>query len=395
MEGRNLPDNTGRGRALPRSASGVPSIPYGSAAPRGLPGNPPQAEFEVDLPPLAPPVAPDLDPGESGVLEALQPGVPYPAAPPAGLDPRLWAGIPESLANLPPYAVSPRDLSPYPVPDGWGQRTHEDPPPATPAPSEVPLRANRAGDFVGDGDAPGPSRPGWSFAGVFGVAMLAQLALAVLVAGVVWAFPKECGGLVRRLAGRMELRTAGMLASDFPAARGGGADRLAILQLEDRALYRGDRAALERLRRMARDLEPADGEFDAVQASLIRVRQSFQLSQAEVPGPLDPREILPGVEAERDLPATAIVDVLRNRHQPVAARQRAAYLLKNERQSAAAQNALFHAIQDDPNLVVVRQAFLSFQELTGYPGRDFFDADAIDRWWARNSASFVGQRSEK
>lgn len=396
MEGRDLAGSYGRGgQALPGRPSAGPAGAHGGAQ-RRMPGQVPQVEIEVDLPNLAPPVAAESELEESGAAGAVIPsGAAVPGADPAALDPRLWAGIPASLSSLPPYAVTPRELTPYSAPEGWGQASvagSQIPEPMSPSP---PVMSTGAGDMIGDGDALDGGRRGLSFAAVFGTALLAHVALAVFVAGVIWAFPKECGGLIRRVVGRMDVSGAGMLSAAARSPREGPVDRLTILALEDRALYRGDRSALEQLQRMARELDSADSGFDAVQASLVRVRQSFQLSQAEVPGPLDPREILPGAESERDLPATAIVDVLRNRHQPPAARQRAAYLLKNERQSAAAQSALFHAIQDDPNLVVVRQAFQSFQELTGYPGRDFFDADAIDRWWARNSASFIGQRSDK
>jgi len=237
-------------------------------------------------------------------------------------------------------------------------------------------------------------KSGLTAVGAFGMAMLANLVLLFLLASLVWAFPKETGGLVERIATRMGLASpANSPGAALVPGVDSAADRLEILELEDRAIFRGERTALEQLQRLSQELDPADLGYDAVQASLIRIRQRYQLSQGEIPPPLDAREILPGAETEKDLPVTAIVDVLRNRRQPPSKRQRAAYLLAHSRQSAAAKNALFHAIQDDPNLGVVRQSFQAFQELTGYPGRDFFDSDAIDRWWARNATSFIGQNT--
>lgn len=357
---------------------------------RGAPG----ADFEVDLPHLLP-HPPTL--GRESMEEATGASAGQ-AHSPEAVDPRYWPAAPVLAAEVPPYGIPPIAVPPvsagaesHGMAQGWGYD------PARVWPSAVPEgpSGDRTAKGGGTGEPAEPVRKGASIGAAFGMALLAQFVLAGLALAVVWAFPREVGGLVKRVAGRMDVALPGRPALAGVPRGTSQADRLAILELEDRALFRAERSALEQLQQLSRELDPSDEGFDAVQASLIRVRQSLQLSQGELPGPLDPREILPGVETERDLPVMAIVDVLRNRRQSPAKRQRAAFLLAKERQSAAAQSALFHAIQDDPNLVVVRQSFQSFQELTGYPGRDFFDTDAIDRWWARNSASFMGQHTEK
>lgn len=412
MEERDLANN-GPGYAGPGRARRGPSAPYDTGAGRVSQGGSGYgAEIEVDLPSLRAPVLPEED--AAGAEPAVGAGYgtdPY-SGNPYEAEPRLWpGGGVEGLMELPavaggPVAAQGLAASVSPVHShsltgvdlgsgagGWGGGpTLRD---ASPVAGISGERASLPLAEVGRGRAEEASRKGISAGGAFGMALMAQFVLVGLCLAAVWAFPRETGDLIQRLFARLELtKPSSMSVARIPGGEV-SAERLMILDLEDRALYRGERSALEQLQRMGRELKPEEPCFDAVQASLIRVRQSYQLSLGEVPGPLDPREILPGFETERDLPATAIVDVLRNRRQSPAKRQRAAYLLANERQSAAAQSALFHAIQDDPSLVVVRQAFQSFQELTGYPGRDFFDTDAIDRWWARNSASFMSQRAEK
>ena len=386
MDEHDLAGQHGKGHPVPdRGARGAPvGHPGRGAGARRNRG----AEFEVELPDLLPPVPDSAD-------EAVQevPGAPVPASGMPGylqpvMEPHSWQGGPAggvSAPGEPVYHPPLGGVSAVPAGEdsaaGWG---------VSPSRSETPGHVPHPSIAAGVEEAGDLSGRGVSAAGAFGMAMLANLILAGFVASVIWAFPRETGQALRRVASRLDLG-----ASRMDLVPESGVDRLAILRLEDRALYRGERSALEQLQRLSREIDSTDRNFEAVQASIIRVRQSYQMNLGEVPGPLDAREILPSIETEKDLPATAIVDVLRNRQQSPAKRQRAAYLLANERQDAAALSALFHTIQDDPSLPVVRQAFQSFQGLTGYPGRDFFDADAVDRWWARNSASFIGGHAKK
>ncbi|MEO0444561.1 MAG: hypothetical protein AAF191_00650 [Verrucomicrobiota bacterium] len=366
--------------------------PYSGAAgglPPGLNQQIPDHELEATAPiPLA-----------QGPLQGLslpQPALPphqdpFPAPPPtAPLPPQQ----PQSDYGLPAQGSLP---AVPPVNPGYGQAGNGPGYPGArmPIPAVEPGPSSQAPLYEADSQAAAaPSGGGGSLGsvtpgGAFLMALGTNLALILLVVVGMWAFPVESRALLRNIAQSVGLAPSEELAA-VPGV-GASADRLEILELEDRAIFRGERTALEQLLRLSRELDPADLTYDAVQASLIRIGQRYQLSQGEIPAPLDPREILPGSDTEKDLPITAVVDVLRNRRQPATKRQRAAYLLSTARQSPSAQNALFHAIQDDPNLGVVRQSFQSFQELTGYPGRDPFDARAIDQWWARNAASFVGQ----
>jgi len=58
-------------------------------------------------------------------------------------------------------------------------------------------------------------------------------------------------------------------------------DRVRILRLEDRAIGRGDRSAQEYLQRMALRLEPTDQRYVAIQASLIRIQQAYELQRQD------------------------------------------------------------------------------------------------------------------
>ena len=52
--------------------------------------------------------------------------------------------------------------------------------------------------------------------------------------------------------------------------------------------------------------------------------------------------------------------------------------------------ALYDAIQEDPNLGVMLQAFRSFQTITKYPGSDWSDPGAVQAWWEREG-SLIGK----
>ncbi len=160
--------------------------------------------------------------------------------------------------------------------------------------------------------------------------------------------------------------------------------------MEDRAIYGKERIAWDELLRQSALLDPADLTYDAVQASLMRIRLLYKVDGSGAPLPLDARAIFPGKSSEADLPPTAVIQVLRDKRQPPEVRRRAAYLLADEPSPSTAR-ALYDTIQDDPNLEVVKEAFLAFRSTTGYPGEDFFDAQSVENWWDSNKAAILGQ----
>ncbi|MEM0968568.1 MAG: hypothetical protein AAGJ31_04400, partial [Verrucomicrobiota bacterium] len=59
-------------------------------------------------------------------------------------------------------------------------------------------------------------------------------------------------------------------------------DRIEILRLEDQAIGRGDRNALQALQSLCQSLDPSCRKYVAIQASLIRIQQAYRLRK-EVP----------------------------------------------------------------------------------------------------------------
>jgi hypothetical protein len=220
--------------------------------------------------------------------------------------------------------------------------------------------------------------------------MLAQLCLLGGVAGVVWWSPEtasRCVGVVAERCGLADRMTG---VEPGPSGEAAGARRLEILRLEDRAVCRGDRGALVALLDLEGRLDAEDPDRLGVEASLLRIRDVFAERSRLVPPALEASEVFPSARTEADLPLAALVQVLLDGRQSEGKRRRAAFLLK-EGASATARNALFQAIQQDASLAVVQEAFLSFRELTGYPGDNGFDSEEIARWWSRNASS-LGQR---
>jgi len=234
---------------------------------------------------------------------------------------------------------------------------------------------------------------GVSVLGAFCVAIFAQVFTLGAVAGLAIAFPDETSALlaeVRVLWARQTPNRPTMARSETRGAVEGEPQRLAILRLEDRAISRRDRQAWEELEACMARTPSATPDYEAIQASLIRIRLAYQGLESAAPPALEPREIFPTAATEADIPLASLIQVLRDGKQAELKRQRCAFLLQKNA-SPAARSALFQTIQEDPSLIVAGQAFHSFRALTGYPDTNCFDAEAVARWWSRNAHTSVGQ----
>jgi hypothetical protein len=236
-------------------------------------------------------------------------------------------------------------------------------------------------------------RRGISGIGVFFIAVFAQVFVLGTVAGLAIAFPNEASALIARV--RMHF-AAGLAEPEATkrqttASANASDPRMEILRLEDRAIWRRDREAWDELRERVAQLPAAHPDHEAVQASLIRIQMAYDRPGLADPPSLDPREIFPTAATESEIPVASLIQVLHDLKQDEVKRQRCAFLLESQ-SSPAARSALFQAIQEDRSLLVVRQAFDSFRTLTGYPGQNCFDADAVARWWSRNAHAALGQK---
>lgn len=236
-------------------------------------------------------------------------------------------------------------------------------------------------------------RRGMGGIGVFFTAVMAQIFVLGSLAGLAVAFPGETLQLVAKA--RLHFAPALSAPAVF-GERGSSAavptdGRLEILRLEDRAIWRRDREAWEALRSKVAQLPVSHPDNEAVHASLIRIQMVYERPTVAEPPALDPREIFPTAATEADIPVASLIQVLHDGQQSETKRQRCAFLLQRQT-SPAARGALFQSIQEDRSLLVVRQAFDSFRMLTGYPGRNCFDADEVARWWSRNAHTALGQK---
>ena len=234
---------------------------------------------------------------------------------------------------------------------------------------------------------------GVSVLGAFFVAIFAQVLTLGTVVGLAISFPNETSALiseVRVMLARQAPNRPTMARSEIRDVVGGESQRLAILRLEDRAISRRDRQAWEELEACMARTPSATPDYEAIQASLIRIRLAYQGLESSAPPALEPREIFPTAATEADIPLASLIQVLRDGKQTELKRQRCAFLLQKI-SSPAARSALFQSIQEDPSLIVAGQAFHSFRVLTGYPDTNCFDAESVARWWSRNAHTSVGQ----
>jgi hypothetical protein len=239
---------------------------------------------------------------------------------------------------------------------------------------------------------PGGRRSGGvSAVGAFFVAILAQVFTLGGVAGLAIAFPAQTAQIIAeaRMLVVREVPERSVLSSRSPEPAA-GQERMTILRLEDRAISRRDRQAWEELQARLARIPSSTPDYEAVQASLIRIQLAYQNLESAVPPPLEPREIFPTAATEAEIPLASLIQVLRDGKQSELKRQRCAFLLQKD-PSTAARSALFQTIQEDPSLLVAGQAFHSFRALTGYPDTNCFDSQAVARWWSRNAHGAVGQ----
>ena len=90
------------------------------------------------------------------------------------------------------------------------------------------------------------------------------------------------------------------------------------------------------------------------------------------------------LDNETELNTDQLIELLDNAEAKVDNRVRAAYLLADKRNSKAA-DALVKAVQTDSNLDVVREAAMTFSEMTGFKNEDLLNTNILLQWWKNNS----------
>lgn len=157
-------------------------------------------------------------------------------------------------------------------------------------------------------------------------------------------------------------------------------ERNRLTSWADEAIATGSRAAYDRLCEILDDPRKVKLTH-AAQAEILRVHNFYQngsrIERFDIPvATYFPDEAL---LKDSQLKDDQIIFLLQKRTHPWQVRLKAANLL-SPRRSLLVGDALVKAVLEDDNLDVVKEAALSFEQLTGHHAR-IFDAEAIAKWW--------------
>ena len=158
-----------------------------------------------------------------------------------------------------------------------------------------------------------------------------------------------------------------------------------LISLGDLAIHNADRQSLDKL--ISTREKNADPRLQSGAASeILRVKLAYMNglrrgSQSIPIGQLFPEY---DVDNEVDLNTEQLISLLDDLEAVDAHRVRAAYLLADKRNGKAA-TALVNVVANDSNLDVVREAAMTFSEMTGFRNEDLLDANSLVNWWEKNS----------
>ncbi len=158
-----------------------------------------------------------------------------------------------------------------------------------------------------------------------------------------------------------------------------------FVQLADAAIQKADRLAFDKLLKVAGE-EEEEKLRNGAMSEVQRVRFAYLNGLRSAGHALPVGELFPSLlgKDEMTLGADQLIKVLQDQGGEAEHRARAAYLLADHRHINAV-NALVEAVSRDTNLDVVREAILTFGEMTGYRGEELLDAEGLVGWWRENS----------
>ena len=162
-----------------------------------------------------------------------------------------------------------------------------------------------------------------------------------------------------------------------------------LISLGDLAIHNADRQSLDKLISIRE--KNADPRLQSGAASeILRVKLAYMNglrrgSQSIPIGQLFPEY---DVDNEVDLNTEQLISLLDDLEAVDAHRVRAAYLLADKRNGKAA-TALVNVVANDSNLDVVREAAMTFSEMTGFRNEDLLDANSLVNWWEKNSGKVL------
>jgi hypothetical protein len=163
-------------------------------------------------------------------------------------------------------------------------------------------------------------------------------------------------------------------------------ERNRLLELADRAIDTADREAFDKLVVISGGASDDRLRAGAV-AEVLRVRFAYRTGIRSESHTLPVGQLFPSLrgKSEMELSTDQLVKVLLGSESAAADRTKAAYLLADRRGGKAA-DALAKAVAEDKNLDVVREAAMTFSEMTGYRSANLLDTRRLGQWWEVNAA---------
>ena len=162
-------------------------------------------------------------------------------------------------------------------------------------------------------------------------------------------------------------------------------ERNKLITLGDAAIYNSDRASLDQLLKVSEDSED-DRLKTGAASEVLRVKFAYMNGLRRGTHTIPVGQLFPdqSLKNETELDTEQLIELLDSAEAKVDNRVRAAYLLADKRNSKAA-DALVKAVETDLNLDVVREAAMTFSEMTGFKNEDLLNTDVLLQWWRNNS----------
>ena len=158
-----------------------------------------------------------------------------------------------------------------------------------------------------------------------------------------------------------------------------------LISLGDLAIHNADRKSLDKLisiREKNSDTRLQSGAASEILRVKLAYMNGLRRGSQSIPiGQLFPEY---DVENEVDLNTEQLISLLDDLDAMDTHRVRAAYLLADKRNGKAA-TALVNVVANDSNLDVVREAAMTFSEMTGFRNEDLLDVNSLINWWEKNS----------
>ena len=170
-------------------------------------------------------------------------------------------------------------------------------------------------------------------------------------------------------------------------------ERNQLVSLADVAINKGERDALDELRRIAFNENESPSKQSIAFAEMLRVKAQYisisRLRHFEIKITNSDQSIT----TDNDIPTDVLIrGLLENKNWGI--RGRAAQLLANRKEKEVPK-ALIQSIKKEKRLDNLKESLEAFASVTGYKKRDVFDTQPVIEWWEENEKKVESELSEK